>query len=233
MRLADIASRRGVPLGFLVAFRAVESRGDAHALRFEPHLFRAKRPASVLTLPRPPLHASPSILAGLENEREKAWAVGLIPYTPGYDHNGNPRAASSAASETDRAAFERARKIDPSDAVQSTSFGTYQALGDAFQAILPQHRALRSDVDAEAAVAAFDGDPEGVSLALLDEWLGDNPKACDAMRRGDEREAISRYNGCKLERDAAGHVCGDGACAGYLARFRKARAAYDAGTLKP
>lgn len=231
MSLLDIARERDVPIRFLVAFRAVESAGDPHALRFEPHLFKLHRPRAVLTLARLPLHPSPSIVALRSKERIEAWAHGLIPYTPGYDHAGNPRAASSSSEETDRAAFERARAIDASDAVLSTSFGTYQALGGAFQAILPQHRLLVSDEDAEAAIRAWDANPRDVSDALLGEWLRDNPKACDAMRRGDEREAISRYNGCELERDASGHVCGDGGCASYLVRFRRALAAYDSGSL--
>lgn len=229
MALEDIARERNVPIDFLVAFRAVESSGDPHALRFEPHLFKARRPLAVLTLARMALHPSNSELAARAQERADARAHGLVPYTPGYDHAGNPRAASSSGDETDRGAFEFARAIDASDAVLSTSFGTYQALGAAFAAVLPQHRLLVSDDDANAALAAWDASPIDVSDQLLGEWLRENPKACNAMRRGDDRDAISRYNGCALEHDANGVVCGDGGCASYLVRFRKARAAYNAG----
>lgn len=230
--IADIAAEHGVPLRALVALRATESGGNPRAVRFEPHLFKQRRPQAVLTLPRPPWHPTADQVVRYQKERDDARAAGLVPYTPGYDHDGNPRAASSSSFETDRGALDFAVKIDPSDAVLSTSFGSTQALGAAFQAILPQHRILASDGDALAAVAAFDADPAGVSLALLGEWLLDNPKACDAMRRGDERETISRYNGCALERDDAGHVCGDGGCAGYLRRYRANLAAFDAGKLK-
>ena len=231
--IADIAAEHGVPLRALVALRATESGGNPRAVRFEPHLFKKLRPGAVLTFPRLPLHPSTHELDTRENERREARAAGMVAYTPGYDHDGNPRAASSSSFETDRAALDFAVKLDPSDAVLSTSFGSTQALGSAFQAILPQHRILASDGDALAALAAFDADPVGVSLALLGEWLLDNPKACEAMRRGDERETISRYNGCKVDRDALGHACGDGGCAAYLRRYRAHLAAFDAGTLKP
>lgn len=227
--LEDIVRARNVPVRSLVALRAVESGGNPRAVRFEPHLFKARRPSAVLTLARPPRYPTPEQALALSRERLAARQAGLVPYTPGYDHDGHPRAASSSSFETDREALDFAVKIDPSDAVLSTSFGSTQALGAAFQAILPQHRILASDGDALSALAAFDHDPVSVSLALLGEWLLDNPKACEAMRRGDDRETISRYNGCKLEHDLAGHVCGDGGCAGYLTRYRKALAAFDAG----
>lgn len=230
-KIADIAIELRVPLRALVALRATESGGNPCAVRFEPHLFKTRRPGAVLTLPRLPYRPEPERLARREEERREARASGMVPYSPGYDHDGNPRAASSSSFETDRAALDFAVSIDPSDAVLSTSFGSTQALGAAFQAILPQHRILVSDGDALAALAAFDADPAGVSLELLGEWLRDNPKACDAMRRGDDRETISRYNGCALEHDAAGAVCGDGGCAAYLRRFRANLALFDAGKL--
>lgn len=230
--IVDVAAEHGVPLRALVALRATESGGDPRAVRFEPHLFKQRRGSAVLTFNRLPWHPSADELAKREDDRRAARAHGLVPYTPGYDHDGNPRAASSSMYETDRAALDFAVTIDPSDAVLSASFGSTQALGSAFSAILPQHRILADDGDALAALAAFDADPVGVSLALLGEWLRQNPKACEAMRRGDERETISRYNGCRLEHDASGAACGDGGCASYLRRYRAKVAAFDAGTLR-
>lgn len=42
--LEEVAQRAGIPTTVLLAIRAVESRGQPHAVRFEPHLFHRKRP---------------------------------------------------------------------------------------------------------------------------------------------------------------------------------------------
>lgn len=183
-------------------------------MRFEPHLFKARRPDLVVEIPRdtPVTEAHP--------RRLTAWAAGKVPYTPGYDHTGHPRAASSSAEETDRVAFERAYALDRVAAVDSSSWGSYQELGDAFQCVLPQHSILDTPEEAGIAVAAFDADPAGVSDRLLEEWLHDNPKAVQAMIGGDVPEVVRRYNGSQ----GAGAV-------GYITKITKALADFDAGRL--
>jgi hypothetical protein len=149
--------------------------------------------------------------------RGDAWANGKIPYTPGTTRDGKPRSASSSAMETNREAFESARKLDPVSAVLSSSWGSYQQLGGSFAKAL--NMGMASSSDAEEAVAAFDADPAGVSDKLLAAWLLSNPKALAAAKAGDVEEFVRRYNG--------------GVNPGYCAKMRKAFADFDAGKLKP
>jgi len=212
--LEDIARERDVPLRMLVALRAVESAGQPSAVRFEPHLFQRHRAELVRQIPRD--------TGAVEAARMRVSirAQGLIPYTPGHDHTGKPRAASSSSDETDREAFDFARHLDAKTAIESTSFGLYQILGPTLLAL-----------GYADPVARFDAAPTDVSNAMLGRYLGGRPPLMIAMRAGDERRVVSLYNGCALERDEVGRVCGDGGCAGYLSRFRRALAAFDAGTI--
>lgn len=104
-----------------------------------------------------------------------------VPYTPGED-----RAASTIRSETNRAAFERARQFDAAAAVRATSWGAYQVLGG---------HLLRLYGSPAAAVAAFDRNPAAVSDELLAAWLATNPAALAAARAHDFTEFARRYNG--------------------------------------
>jgi hypothetical protein len=132
-------------------------------------------------------------------------------------HGGKPRSASSTASETVRSAFEFARKIDALVAVLASSWGSYQQLGGNFPHAL--ERPMRNAVEANAAVAAFDADPAGVSDKLLAAWLLQNEKALAAAKRGDVEEFVRRYNG------ATNPI--------YVQKMNRAFAEFDAGKLKP
>lgn len=210
MSLQDVADRTGVPIRFLVGVRTVESGGNPAAVRFEPHLFKRHREDMVVEIPR---GTAPAVAA---ERRSQIRASGKVPYTPGM-HGGKPRSASSSAEETNRAAFEFARKIDARAAVISSSWGSYQQLGSSFAHAL--QTPLRNAAEANAAVAAFDADPRGVSDKLLAAWLLSNPKALTAARQGDVEEFVRRYNG------ATNQI--------YVDKMRKAFADFDAGKLKP
>ena len=151
-------------------------------------------------------------------QRIAAWKAGKIPYTPGRMRDGKPRSASSSREETDRPAFEAARKLDAGAAVVSSSWGSYQQLGGAFERALSLNP-MKNTNDANAAVAAFDADPADVSDKLLAAWLIANPKALAAAKADDVEEFVRRYNG--------------GPNPGYCAKMRKAFADFDAGKLSP
>lgn len=122
-----------------------------------------------------------------------------IPYTP-----GPTMAASRVASETNRAAFDRARAIDERAAIKSTSWGLYQVLGQHLLDLYP------SD-----PVGAFYRDPAGVSDRLLVKWFQGRPSAASAARALDFTELAYRYNGSRISpwgaRVAAAYARGGGA----------------------
>lgn len=210
MSLQDVANRTGCPIRFLVGVRAVESGGNPAAVRFEPHLFKRHLPDKVVEIPRG------TLIPEAAEMRAAARNAGKVPYTPGM-HGGKPRSASSTASETVRSAFEFARKIDALVAVLASSWGSYQQLGGNFPHAL--ERPMRNASEANAAVAAFDADPSGVSDKLLAAWLLQNEKALEAAKRGDVAEFVRRYNG------ATNPI--------YVQKMQAAFAKFDAGTLKP
>lgn len=211
MSLKSIADRTGCPIRFLVGVRAVESGGDPTAVRFEPHLFLRHCPKLVVSIPRETPAVAATSIRRTTREAKK------VPYTPGRMRDGTLRAASSVASETDRASFEFAFGLDPIAAVLSSSWGSYQQLGGSFPRALD--RDMETPADAREVVAAFDANPQDVSNALLAAWLLSNPKALAAAKKGDVEEFVKRYNG--------------GPNPGYCAKMRKAFADFDAGKLKP
>lgn len=122
-----------------------------------------------------------------------------IPYT-----HGPTMAASRVASETNRAAFERARALNESAAIDSTSWGLYQVLGSHLR------RAYPTD-----PVGSFYRDPQEASDRLLVAWFQANPAAAAAARELNFTELARRYNGSSLSpwgtRVAAAYARGGGA----------------------
>ena len=91
-----------------------------------------------------------------------------IPFTPtagGY---------SLTASETNKAAFERAYKIDPVAAIKSTSWGLFQVLGGT---ILPAYGNSPSKF-----LRAFNREPEDFSFKSVEMWFAANPAAAEAAK---------------------------------------------------
>jgi peptidoglycan hydrolase-like protein with peptidoglycan-binding domain len=109
---------------------------------------------------------------------------GSIPYTP-----GKHGAWSNLTKETNRPAFENARKLDPFAAVKATSWGAFQVLG---QHLLDEHNG-----NPKRAVEAFDEDPEGQSAMLLARWFAANPRARAAANAAPPNfhELARCYNG--------------------------------------
>lgn len=97
---------------------------------------------------------------------------------------GSPREVSHVRSETNRAAFERARRYDEANAIGSTSWGAYQVLGDHLRRLYPDH-----------PVEAFDANPEKVGREMFVEWMRRNPAARQAAQRRDIAALARRYNG--------------------------------------
>lgn len=181
------AQRAGIPLDVLLAIRAVESGNRPTAVRFEPHVFWRIRKG----FPR-------SLTGGQIRDGLTAADLAAVPYTPcslaWREANGlapctrrgavYDQAASLVGAETNRAAFERAYRVDASAAIDATSWGLYQVLGGHLRALYPRD-----------PVGAFDADPERVSEALLIRWMSQNDTARQAANAGDMRALALRYNG--------------------------------------
>lgn len=130
-----------------------------------------------------------------------------IPYT-----RGPTMAASRVASETNRAAFERARAINEQAAIKSTSWGLYQVLGQHLLNLFPRD-----------PVGSFYADPQGASDRLLVAWFDSRPAAAAAARALNFTELARLYNGSAVSpwgaRVAAAYARGGGAGGGVaLAR---------------
>jgi hypothetical protein len=179
---AELAARAGIPLRILLAIRAVESGGRASAVRFEPHLFHARTGSD------PTCRSSPSRCTA---EQIRAAArpdyLAVVPWTPS-GRVGRP-SVSYVRSETNRAAFERAFRLDPVAAVRSTSWGEYQVLGG--------HLLSTQGGTPAQAVAAFDRDPVGVGRAMLISWFASNSAARELAQRGDIEALAMLYNGSR------------------------------------
>lgn len=164
------------------AIRKVESNGKPNAVRFEPHVYKDRRPDLVLDIPRdtPDEIATPI--------RLRAWSTGLIPYTPGRTHDGKPRRASSSKAETDRTAFQHAYQLDAVAAVQSSSFGLYQVLGE---------HLLKLYGTPALGLQMFSVRPVETSEELLVSWLHAMPAALAAAKRGDVETWVRLWNGSR------------------------------------
>lgn len=152
----ELAERAGIPLRILLAIRAVESSGNASAVRFEPHLFHRAT-----------------------GDRFRA----QVPWTPAPGRGS----VSLTPSETNRAAFERAFRLDPAAAVRASSWGAFQVLGG--------HLLSVRGPDPARAVAAFDADPSHVGEEMFLSWMRGNAAARAAAQRGDIETLAELYNG--------------------------------------
>jgi hypothetical protein len=183
----QLAQRADIPLDVLLAIRTVESGNTATAVRFEPHVFWRLRKG----FPR-------SMSGGQMRDALTAAELALVPYTPctlswRTAHGLAPcvrrgaiydRAVSLVGSETNRAAFERAYRVDPRIAIRSTSWGLYQVLGEHLLALYPQD-----------PVGSFYAAPRRVSGEMLVSWMRANDAGRLAAQRGDLVELARRYNG--------------------------------------
>lgn len=194
-----LANEAQIPVTALRSIRSVESGSNPAAIRFEPHLYWRMRkglPSSGTTGAQIRAAMTPADMAA-------------VPYTPGNTSwraaNGLApcridRSASCTNSETNRAAFERAFRLAPAEAVRATSWGSYQVLGSHLLGLYGSP---------SEAVRAFDAEPMVVGERLLASWMRGNPRAQAAARAMDWAELAHRYNGCSD-------------CTAYVTRLRQA-----------
>lgn len=179
---AELAARAGIPVSILLAIRAVESGGRASAVRFEPHVFHARTGSNPTCRSTPGRCTTAQIQTAARPDHLSA-----VPWTPS-GREGRP-SVSYIGSETNRAAFERAFRLDPVAAVRSTSWGEYQVLGG--------HLLSTQGGTPAQSVAAFDRDPAGVGRAMLISWFADSDAARALAQRGDVEGLAMLYNGSR------------------------------------
>jgi peptidoglycan hydrolase-like protein with peptidoglycan-binding domain len=105
-----------------------------------------------------------------------------IPYTP-----QNNAVWSNKRDETDRQAFEYARRHDAAEAIRSSSWGAFQVLG--------QHLLDLAEGHPGDALEAFDRDPVAVSDKLVAAWFSKNQRARIAANELDFQALARAYNG--------------------------------------
>lgn len=187
-----IKSETGISLsvGLLFSFIEVETRGRTptkNTVRFEPHKFLGmygpERLAKNAKGSRPDLYGGPDYTGDKK-----------VPYSSQYntrssqewvEHPKNRKKflkgrdyyLDKKRSHTNRIAFERAFKLDPDQAIKSTSWGSYQVMGWAL---------LRAyDNDPVKALAAYDRDPITTSDMMIVQWFK------DAFRSSKKRKAFT------------------------------------------
>jgi D-alanyl-D-alanine carboxypeptidase len=148
-RAYEISKATGISPRLLLAFIRVESKGNPRAVRFEPHAFLSK------------------------NKRRRPWArpdlEGEISYTP---RNKKPPQSKDRAwylsrkrNETNKSAFDKAFALDEEAAVKSTSFGSFQVMGEWL---------IKAYKTALAGVTAYNNDPVKVSDEMVTAWINAN-----------------------------------------------------------
>jgi|TARA_R110000868_G_scaffold70799_6_gene207895 hypothetical protein len=157
----------GISKEIMAAFVAVESNGNNLAVRFEPHLFNGSQ---------------------VETRGD---ANRAMPYTP------NGSGFSSVASETNKAAFEAAFRLNKKRAIEATSFGSVQVLGSHLLSL------YKGDPD-EAKDAFFNqkSSDSAISKKLVISWFKENNRAVIAANDGDFAELARLYNGTSYAENA-------------------------------
>jgi hypothetical protein len=216
-----VAAELNADPAYVRAIRFVETGGrrDAaagSAVRFEPHVFWRNK------------LGMPSGSTGAQI-RDALTPVQLaqVPYTPcntawraahGLPPCRMDRAASALSAETNRAAVERASRVDARQAMLASSWGMFQVLG---QAPLDEYGTV------PAFLAALDADPIGASERIFVRHMHNKPLALAALRAKNIPLIVSRYNGCcggthsdgdHLVRDD-GTVCNG--CDVYIEKYRR------------
>lgn len=123
----------------------------------------------------------------LFNNTYKGAADEAMPFTNG----GN--GFSLIASETNKAAFERAFAINAAAAIKSTSWGAFQVLGS---------HLLKINSNPAQAVALFYRDPENTSILMVKSWFQSRPDAIEAANNRDFDALARRYNGSNYAANA-------------------------------
>jgi len=176
--IALVEQGSGVKLSIplMMSFIKVESGSrppTRNTVRFEPHRFLGMRGKTVLR--SPPKGSRPDLYGGQRCSR-----LDKIPYDSQNGTNSSAEWAVHSRSkrkvlkgkdyficktkdQTNRGAFNRAFKLDPSQAIKSTSWGSYQVMGWALLAAY--------DKDPVKALTAYDKDPLTAGDMMVAAWL--------------------------------------------------------------
>jgi len=172
-RQVKAKSRVDIPVEILLAFMSIESKGDASAIRFEPHIFVGKSPqwmsvTGMIDKTTTPKKFVPRRGAGMRkiHGRRDAWGekTAGVPYT-------RPKRSpyySKKTSESNKSAFEHALTVDPYWAVYATSFGTYQVMG--FN-VLTDTNTKYTGKTPKKFYEDFLSNPEQVSDEMMVSWI--------------------------------------------------------------
>lgn len=209
------------------AIRYVETSGrmdssTAAAVRFEPHVFwKAKL-------------GMPNATGAQVRDALTPAQLTQVPYTPcnaawrtahGLAPCGHDRAASEVASETNRAAFNRAKLVDARQAVLSSSWGLFQVLGGDTLDLYGTPQGL---------LAAFDANPLAASEALFVHYMRGRASTLAALRAKNYPLFVALYNGCCGPRPRVvgglllhedGTPCTG--CDGYLVKYRRGLTSFE------
>lgn len=164
-KLQSLANKIGISLATLLAVRRVESGGKPSALRFEPHLFRKKRPDLAASIPYSPKNSKNPVDYTKANTGLSAFqrAYALDPINAIYSTSfGLYQVMGYNSEKTDNPLLNKA---------QETREG------------------------ADAFIAEFYRDPTGVSDELLIAWFKTKPHAVAAAAKQDWRAFATIYNG--------------------------------------
>ena len=184
-----IAEEYDIPVEAIETIRRVESGKDPAAIRFEPHVFKRKRPDLVS-----------ETLSG-----EAGFAIAIddrpVPYTPSQTYCPPARNGlcspdvSYVASETNRTAFNRAYKHDKMNAVISTSFGYFQVVPEIHEVEALTRK--KGEAAAQEFYNLTTRKPEFMSYELLRLWFKrpDKAGAITAAQEGDWYAFSYEYNG--------------------------------------
>jgi hypothetical protein len=110
-----------------------------------------------------------------------------MPFTDGGD------GFSLKATETNKAAFDKAFAINAAAAIKSTSWGAFQVLGS---------HLLKIEPDPVQAVALFYSEPENTGILMVESWFEDRPDAVAAANSRDFGALARRYNGSNYAANA-------------------------------
>lgn len=161
--LSELGRQIGIDPYWLKAVLSQESNANSSAIRFEPHLFNR-----------------------FMNKKNRPERMPHTPRDPEQCRRSGKGCPTATPSESDKAAFETAYKIDKEAAIRSTSWGLGQVMGEHLLKIQP---------DPDKAVETFYRDSAGISASLLVKWFKQNPQALQHAKNKDFKAFSLIYNG--------------------------------------
>jgi len=160
-----IATGTDFSVALIMAFIRVESGGRTptrNLVRFEPHVFGGY---SAYPTAGPRGSGATMYMKGKTKkwQRPDLIAHGEVPYWPRGGPRGTAPFVDGKRANTNRAAFERAYKLDPWAAIRSTSWGAYQVMGG--------HLLKLYNDNPQKALEGYDKNPLEVSDDMAVAWF--------------------------------------------------------------